>query len=514
MTSDDRLQKLGGALGWGVVARIARMALGLGASVLVVRGLGAHDYGVLAVLRTTLAFVTILVGGGLTQGLLRYLPAWRMMAGPGRIRRALLSFVVLQAVLWLVLVLVFWLLRPWVGDLSNVTVAGLLLLGVALLFPEVLANTATQIANAYYDSRRVSGAVVISTLAYVVLIAWLMNRQAGVAGVLWAAAGSNLILALWLFRRVPVYLRQSAPPGEAVEGRSPSVATVARFSVPFILIGILNLITWRQSEVLFLGHFRSAAEAGFFDLAYRVPQMVLEFVPGAIWPLVMAGFSEIYTRDPHALQRAGTAYYKLLFLLIAPLSVGGILVGDLAVRFLYGSGFSDSGTICQVFFLIFSISFFTTPLSMVLYVVERPWLGFGIYLISAALNVGLDLLFIPRFGLWGAVLPVSLVILVSPLLYWWILRRIGVSMRPPWLFLGRIYAASAAMFLLWPLRGLVTEVSRLPLLILAGVIVFVIGVRIFRVFGPEEKTLIQRVNPRVWDRLAPLVAGRSGEGSR
>ncbi len=102
---------------------------------------------------------------------------------------------------------------------------------------------------------------------------------------------------------------------------------------------ILNLITWRQSEVLFLGHFRSAAEAGFFDLAYRFPQMILEFVPGAIWPLVMAGFSEIYTRDRDALQRATSAYYKLLFLLVAPLSVGGILTGDLAIHLLYGGAF-------------------------------------------------------------------------------------------------------------------------------------------------------------------------------
>jgi O-antigen/teichoic acid export membrane protein len=511
VNGEDQVQKLGGALGWGVVARLARMVLGLGGSVLVVRGLGAHDYGVLAVLRTSLAFVTIVVGGGLTQGLLRYLPAWRMVAGQKRIRRALIAFVVLQTVLWVSIVLFFWLLRPWVGTLSNETVAGLLLLGVALALPEVLGNTATQVANAYYDSRRVSAAVVVSTLTYVALVAWLIQRGAGVAGVLWASAGSNLVLAFWLARRVPAYLAETPVPPPADGGTGPSVRTVARYSVPFILIGILNLITWRQSEVLFLGHFRSAADAGFFDLAYRFPQMILEFVPGAIWPLVMAGFSEIYTRDPHALQRAGTAYYKLLFLLVAPLSVGGMLVGDLAIRFLYGSGFALSGTICQVFFFIFSVSFFATPLSMVLYVVERPWLGFGLYLINAAVNVGLDLLLIPRFGLWGAVLPVSLVILVSPLPYWWVLRRLGVAIRPPWHYLGRMYAASGAMLLLWPLRALVDSPLRLALLVLAGIVVWVVGMRLFRVLGSEEKSLIQRVNPRAWDRLAPLLGGETGE---
>ena len=160
MSRPDQVQKLGGALGWGVVARVARMVLGLGGSVLVVRGLGAHDYGVLAVLRTTLAFVSIVVGGGLTQGLLRYLPAWRMMAGRDRIRRALISFVALQAALWLLTILLFWGLRSWIGGLSNETVAGLLgvdLSGTAPPRGDVDGDGAVTLADAVLVLRLLAG---------------------------------------------------------------------------------------------------------------------------------------------------------------------------------------------------------------------------------------------------------------------------------------------------------------------------------------------------------------------
>jgi O-antigen/teichoic acid export membrane protein len=508
VTREDHVQKLGGALGWGVLARLLRMGLGLVGSVLVVRGLGAHEYGVLAVLRTTLAFVGIAVGAGLTQGLLRYLPAWRLSGEAHRARRALTLSLLLQVGLWLVAIALFAGLRPWVGNLSNPTVAGLLLLGTALLLPEVVGNTATQFANAHYDSRGVSAAVVVSTVVYVAVVAFLLRSGAGVAGVLWASAVSNGVLALWLLRRTPAYLR-TAPASETVPPDGDAgFGKALRYSAPFLVIGILNLITWRQSEVLFLGHFRSAAEAGFFDLAYRFPQMILEFVPGAIWPLVMAGFSEIYTRDRDALQRATSAYYKLLFLLVAPLSVGGILTGDLAIRLLYGGAFIEAGAICQIFFLIFSVSFLSTPLSMVLYVLERPWLGLGIYAVNAAVNVGLDLVLIPRYGLWGAVIPVSLVILVSPVPYLWVLRRMGVRVRLPWGFLGRIYLASGGMLLLWPLRGWVRSPETLAMLVLAGILIFWAGLRLFRVMGPSERSLIERVNPAIWNRIEPILVGR------
>ena len=125
MSSGDHVQKLGGALGWGVLARMLRMVLGLAGSILVVRGLGAHEYGVLAVLRTTLAFVAIVVGAGLTQGLLRYLPTWRLSGEVDRARRALVLSLGLQAVLWAIAVLLTAGLRPWISGLSNPAVAGL-----------------------------------------------------------------------------------------------------------------------------------------------------------------------------------------------------------------------------------------------------------------------------------------------------------------------------------------------------------------------------------------------------
>jgi O-antigen/teichoic acid export membrane protein len=58
------------AMAWTVVSRAGRMALGFATSVMVVRGLGQHDYGVLSVVRSVLMFAVLLAGLGTGQALL------------------------------------------------------------------------------------------------------------------------------------------------------------------------------------------------------------------------------------------------------------------------------------------------------------------------------------------------------------------------------------------------------------------------------------------------------------
>jgi len=70
--------QVGLAMAWSVLARAGRFALGIASSVIVVRSLGEHDYGVLSLVRTVLMFVVVVVGAGLGQAVLKFLPALRV----------------------------------------------------------------------------------------------------------------------------------------------------------------------------------------------------------------------------------------------------------------------------------------------------------------------------------------------------------------------------------------------------------------------------------------------------
>lgn len=492
---DATVAAVGGAMGWSVVTRVLQMGLGLVGSIVVVRGLGPDRYGELAVLRTTLGFVSAICGLGLGQSILRYFPAARARGDRALALRLVRWLVVPQVLAWGMAVLVVWALGGWVARISYQIVAELFLLGTFLVVAELAFLAGTNLANAFYDTRALSAVTVGGALAYLSFVTLALARGYGVAGVLWASALGNVVMVAILavrlaprFRTLGVVPAAPSPPGQPPV----SLGTVARYAMPFAAIAVMNLITWKQSESILLAHFRTMREAGYWDLAYRIPQMVLEFVPGAIWPLLMAGFSEIYTRDREKLNRAIVVYYKLLFLIAAPISMIGAAIGDRALVAFYGTQMNPAGPYCQAFFLIFSASFLSTPLSMAFYVLEKPGYSLVLYLLNSVAVVGLDFLLIPRWGLLGALIPMALVIGVSPWLNAALLRRCGVRQSIPWGFLSRIYLATLPCALLYPARLFVHGKVPVALAAMIAGLLYLAGLRYLRVLGEDEADLIRR----------------------
>jgi len=474
------------AMGWSVGAKVLRLALGVATSIVVVRGLGKYDYGVLSIVRTILTFLAYACGLGLGQALLRFMPELRVKRDPKGMR-GLFAFVLLVQVLaWAVFLCVF------VAEAGNVAalfktpgLAFILKIGVALILIDLLGLLLSQMLTSFYDVKLLSVYTTISLFVTLGLTIVFLKMGYGVVGVLVAAAISGAMLAVALFDRCSLHVPLSLKPSFSGVGRT------LKYSLPFAAIGLLNLITWRQSETLFLGHFRTPVEAGLFDLGYRVPQQMLELVPGAVWPLLLATFSEVYFRKKESLGFAISSYYKLLFVLVAPISIFGAAISGTAVKILFGSEMASSGPLAQIFFLLFSVSFFSTPLSMALYVRELTWLNLVIYVCNAVVNVGLDLVLIPRYGLYGAVFPVGLVILASPFVYYYTLKLVGCRYSLPWSFIGRCYLASAPLALFLLPAGRVSSVTGLVLLCLAGSIVFWGSARLVRIFRDEDKGLLE-----------------------
>jgi O-antigen/teichoic acid export membrane protein len=164
-----------------------------------------------------------------------------------------------------------------------------------------------------------------------------------------------------------------------------------------------------------------------------------------------------------------------------------------------------AGPLCQAFFIIFSLAFLSTPLSMAFYVLERPWYSFGLYVVNSVINVGLDLILIPRYGLVGAIIPVALVILISPFSNYFLLRRLGVRAPIPWGFLARVYLAAIPCALLFPARYFVSGKLPLALVALGAGILYIAGLRLFRVLGDEEGALLRRSGLPMASRLGRLL---------
>jgi O-antigen/teichoic acid export membrane protein len=374
-------------------------------------------------------------------------------------------------------------------------------IGVGLSLFEILFALFGNILNASYDTARLSMASLASHVAYIAVVVPMLHFGWGVVGVLVAAAAGNAIACALVWPR----LSASLDWGSAASPETISGQRFWRYSLPFAAIGILNLIVWRQSETLMLAHFRSPEETGYFDLAYRLPQTILEFVPGTVWPLVMAGMSEAYARDRTRLSGAVERYYHMLFALVTPLCVLGALLAGRAVPVLFGAQMQPAALPTQLFFVIFTVSFLSTPLSMALYVLEKTTLNLVIYIVLAVINVGLDLILIPKFGVPGAMVPVALAIAAQPLLYYIAVKRFIPGIRIPFGYILRCVAACVPCAIALPILVWVPGTAGFVAAALAGVAVLPVSFRAARVFGPAELSALGAMPVPFASRLARFM---------
>ena len=490
-----------------MLSRMGRLLLGIVTSALVVRGLGDHDYGVLSLLRSILMFVVLLAGVGTGQAILKFLPELRVARSRAAARKLVGGVFATHALVWVALLFAAYALRAQTESLFHIDGIGLyVVVAVALASLEIVFTVATHILNASYDAARLAVATLVSHVVYALGLALAFQQGWGVVGVLGAAATGNAVATLMVWanvRRATALV--GADEATLAKERALTTSRVLRYSLPFAAIGVLNLVVWRQSETLLLAHFRTPEETGYFDAAYRLPQMILEFVPGAVWPLVMAGMSEAFARDRESLRRAVATYYRMLFALCAPICVAGAIAGGRCIEVVYGAAMQPAAVPAQLFFVIFTVSFLSTPLSMALYVLERTHVNLVIYVFLAVLNVGLDLLLIPKYGVYGAIVPVAIAILLQPILYYAAVRRVEAGIEIPFKFVGRCFAAAAPAFLMVPVLAILPGAWGLMAASVVGCAAILAGYRSLRVLGEGELALLMKLPVPGAARVAALL---------
>ena len=486
------IEKVSGAMYWSVVAKMTRFSAGIVANILIVRSLGAGDWGIYSVIKPLFAFAStiVMLGGG--NAILRFIPQIRVRGGMESFIATLKRLLFVQISVWVVLISAVYM----VGDRFRILFGGrfegldqYLLFAVGFVLFEVFLGLVTSVVQSWYETRWYAIVTLIGNVLYLVCLIYFLKSGAGIIGILVSGAVVNVAMSLLLLPQAGRLVSS----GGGSSGEDTTLGTVFRFSLPFVATGILNLIVWRQSEVLFLGVFRGETAAGYFGLAYTMPQLLLEFIPLTIWPLVMAGMSEAYTRNPDRLPSAIALYYRLLYILVIPIAAMGFAFARPLVPVIYGNEMMPAALFAQLFFVVFSYSFLYTPLSMALYVTGKSWVNMLVFAFLALVNIGLDVVLIPRYGLWGAFIPVAFVMILGVAIFYAVASRIIRNISIPVSFIVRCYLAAlpTAAIALTAVRW--SGPVALPLQIVAGAALLIACFRFLRVMGPQERELIAKL---------------------
>lgn len=243
--------------------------------------------------------------------------------------------------------------------------------------------------TAYVAGARVAGAALMLFLLLV-----LVHDAGDVARVpLSALAGDALaaLLLMWLLTR-----RGFSPP---VALHWDVVRPVFQQSAPLVLSALLGLLVY-NADLIFLRFLRGETTAGYYAAAYMVVSLAVNL--GLTYRLsLLPTMTRLAStgEQQRELYHTATAH---VFAAVFPVALGGFLLGPRLIEVVFGAEFRPAASALTV--LIWSVPLTVLRDVPIVALVagrqEKRILRLQVW--SAAINILLNLLLIPRFGMLGA----------------------------------------------------------------------------------------------------------------
>ena len=491
---------------WMIANKGAMLFVYMGLSVLTVRLLGPAEYGRFVLARSIMEFLVITCALGLDVAILRFVPELVETHNKAGLRRFLLRSLALQQTAASVAIVALLLGRPLLERAFGVSFAGLLWPAGLLLAATIFKDAMNNVFTALFRARIVALLSLANGGVWLALLVWLLGRRPDAATALGVQSASLLIVygaGLVLLTRLVWALRWRSPPRGIGRQRTLSL------SLSVMLNALLRMLMLKYTEVFFLGIFFTPVIVGYYDLGYSTPMMVLTLVPAALQTLLTSAFTQAYARDPQCLGRLIDSVYKLTILIVLPLAAFGVFFASRGIVLLYGQGMAPAGPVAAAFCVLHVLPLISTPLSMAITVKEEVLRMLPYMLLQVGLNLLLDWLLIPRFGIPGAVGAVAGTFLLTiP----WRLRAVrnilGGIHFPTAFFVRHLLVSGALAAVLSPLAR---HLNLWMLAVLGGVylVFYLFVIRLLRLVRSSDVADLRALDMARVNRALDLLVGQT-----
>jgi O-antigen/teichoic acid export membrane protein len=187
-----------------------------------------------------------------------------------------------------------------------------------------------------------------------------------------------------------------------------------RFSMPVVPSNLASLVV-NASDRYFIKVFFSMAEAGIYSLGYKLGNVVFYLVRVPFMQIWSPRSYAIYSQggSPEIFAKVCTYFTGLM--IFCGLGIA-VFVNDI-IKLISPSAYWSAGKIAPAVVLCYIVYALDTHVGFGIMVAKKTEYWTIVNLIMGGINIGLNFLLIPRWGMWGAVLAtlISLVFKISAL---------------------------------------------------------------------------------------------------
>lgn len=423
-----------------MIAQLVNRVMDLGFALVVARVLGPEGTGAYAYAVQIWLYLKTFTDFGLGVLTTRDVSQRPELAGEYLGLTTILRLLLWATVLPLAIVFAFANWR-WLGSSGASTIALLLL--IASIVPDSWSDAANSICNAREEMVRPAILTVVKNVVKTAIGLGCLIAGWDVIGLALTALITNLIAA-WLF----TYLLRGLRVRAIWRRPGPGTRRLLGEAWPLLLNNLLAGLFF-SFDAIVLKSARGEAELGIYNQPYKLLNMLLiipQFGTLALFPHL----SRLAAERSNAFAETYALAIKLLLTLALPICVAVTFVAPDLIWLLAGSEYLPAGgTALQLLIWFLPFSYVNGLTQYVLIAAGMQRAITPAFALTFAFNLGMNLIFTPRYGFVSAsiITVLSEVVLLLPFL--WFLRQRMVALPAPILVLRPIAAATAMGLLGW-----------------------------------------------------------------
>jgi O-antigen/teichoic acid export membrane protein len=379
------------------------LVLGMVASVVMARSLGPNDLGIFHQVQWFAGTASVIISLGFITSITKFTAQYRA-EGRDKDIVALVRFVFnIELVIAGVTTVGLMILAPRIADhYFSPDQTKIFMLAFIAITPGIqTAIFSATLEGAQIFRYQTVHSLTVTPVALLTKV-WLMLNGYGLLSLFWINfifSIVNLIFYYWAARREGLlvgWLR-------GWKGGPKWKKELINYNRSSVGIHFVDLVVWTRSENFFLGRYCTAPEIAYYNLAHNLIVKFTGTLPNLMWKILLPLSAEQHgNSDPERMKRTYRHALRYIGFFAFPTVVACFVAAYELIVIFYGHAYSEAKICFQIFCFGALLSNLAQPGSAAMYASNRQGFILKYGTILAILNIGLDILLIPKYGAPGA----------------------------------------------------------------------------------------------------------------
>jgi O-antigen/teichoic acid export membrane protein len=441
---------------------------------LLTKTLGALNYGIWAQVYVTISLIAPFTNLGLGGAMVRFLAAEKSRE---EIQEGFYSVIsVLFMINLIAALIIIALAYPLANNFFDGAVQIVRITSILVLLTPI-STTYLLLIRTFQQIKRYSVFIIAEDSGRLALIAYLVLNGHGILSVVLSVVAVKFILLLVLFFLIKSQIGIKRP-------RFSRLKEYLSFGLPLVPRGIAFWLV-NLSDRYVIGFFLGATSVGIYSAATGLGSLPYS-VMAVLTFVLLATLPYLYDKGRRSEVAAHLTYSLKYFLAITiPFIFGATILAEPVLRMFTTPQIASQGHFI-VPLIALAVSFLSIHniISHILMFTKKTKVMAPIWLVAAGLNIGLNILVVPRIGILGAAITTLIAYsLALALVTYYSLKEF--KFRIDWRFIIKSLVASAVMsvvvWLMAPQGNLDTLLT-----VVIGVIIYGVVLLLLRGFSKEE----------------------------